>query len=205
MRSEAMALDGGFSDPVQDAQAVFRALMDAMARPATIVGVRPCAAPPAPLPPVIGAVASMLLDADTPVWLDPVLGENAQVREWLVFHTGAAFADQPAEAAFALIGDGAALPDLGGFAQGTQEYPDRSATLVIAIEAFDGGALLAFRGPGIPGTATIAPRGLPEDFAARWEENTRAFPRGVDLVLAAGDALACLPRTARLIAREMEV
>jgi alpha-D-ribose 1-methylphosphonate 5-triphosphate synthase subunit PhnH len=139
MRNEATALDGGFSDPVQDAQAVFRALMDAMARPATVVGVRPRAEPPAPMPPLVGAIAIALADADTPLWLDPVLGQSEAIREWLVFHSGASLTDRPAEAAFALIGDGAALPDLGGFAQGTQEYPDRSTTLVIAVEAFDGG------------------------------------------------------------------
>jgi alpha-D-ribose 1-methylphosphonate 5-triphosphate synthase subunit PhnH len=205
MRNESTALDGGFADSVQDAQAVFRAVMDAIARPATIVGVKPPITPPAPLPPIIGAIASTLLDADTPVWLDPMLSQSPAVREWLVFHTGAACTDQPVEAAFALIGDGSAFPDLDAFAQGTQEYPDRSATLVVAVEAFDGGTPLRFRGPGILDTATIAPRGLPNDFATQWERNTQRFPRGVDLVLAAGDFLACLPRTARLIAPEMEV
>ncbi|RUM98413.1 phosphonate C-P lyase system protein PhnH [Pseudaminobacter arsenicus] len=205
MRNESTALDGGFSAPVQDAQAVFRAVMDAMARPATIVEIRPPVTPPAPLPPIIGAIASTLLDADTPIWLDPTLGQSPEVGEWLVFHTGASFTDQPGEASFALIGDGSAFPDLDTFAQGTQEYPDRSATLVIAIEAFDGGTPLCLRGPGILDRATIAPRGLPKDFAEQWEENTQRFPRGVDLVLATGDSLVCLPRTARLIAREMEV
>lgn len=203
MRNEAIALDGGFADPVLDAQTVFHAVMDAMARPATVVGVRPSAAPPAPLPPLVGALACTLADADTPLWLDSALGRSEAVREWLVFHTGARIVAHPAEATFALISDGSALPCIRDFAQGTQEYPDRSATLIVAIEAFDGGASLAFRGPGILGEATIAPRGLPDDFAGQWEENTRRFPRGVDLVLVAGSSIACLPRTARLVTREI--
>lgn len=202
MHHEAIALDGGFAEPVQDAQAVFRAVMDAMARPATTFDVKPSVAPPPPLAPTVGAIASTLLDADTPVWLDPTLDQSPDVREWLVFHTGASFTDQPGDASFALIGDGSALPGLDIFAQGTQEYPDRSATLVIAVEALAGGAPLTFRGPGILTTAMIAPRGLPSDFAAQWEDNTSRFPRGVDLVLVAGASLACLPRTARLIAGE---
>jgi len=203
MHNEAIALDGGFVDPVLNAQSVFRAMMDAMARPATVVDVKPSVAPPAPLSPIIGAVACALADADTPIWLDPSYAQSTEVRDWLAFHSGAPIADRPAKATFALIGDGAALPHFETFNQGTQEYPDRSATLVIAIEAFGGGAQLTFRGPGIRGETTIAPRGLPADFADRWEENTRRFPRGVDLVLVAGSSIACLPRSARLIAREI--
>ncbi|WP_315928974.1 phosphonate C-P lyase system protein PhnH [Mesorhizobium sp. SP-1A] len=203
MRNEAIALDGGFIDPVLDAQAVFRAVMDAMARPATVIDIKPRVTPQEPLPPLLGALARTLADADTPLWLDPALGRSEAVREWLVFHTGARIVDYPAEAAFALIADGSALPCLSDFAQGMQEYPDRSATLVVAVEAFDGGAALTFRGPGIRGEATIAPRGLPDDFASRWNENAGRFPRGIDLVLVAGGSLACLPRTARLVAREV--
>lgn len=202
MREATTALEGGFADPVEDTQAVFRAVMDAMARPATVLHVKPPVAPPAPLPPLVGALACTLADADTPLWLDPGLEQSEAVREWLVFHTGGPIVAQPAEAAFALATDGSSLPSLRGFAQGTQEYPDRSATLVLAVEAFDGGAPLTFRGPGIRGETTLAPRGLPADFAAQWTENGQRFPRGVDLVLVAGDALACLPRSARLIARE---
>lgn len=206
MMGQATALEGGFADPVLDAQSVFRSVMDAMARPATVVGIVPGVMPPAPLPPSVGAIAATLLDADTPVWLDPVLAGSAKVREWLVFHSAAPLADAPGEAAFALIANagigGSTFPDLGSFAQGTQEYPDRSATLVVTVESFEGGAPLAFRGPGIATTATISPRGLPCDFTAQWQENSRRFPRGVDLVLVAGNAIACLPRSARLIIGE---
>lgn len=202
MRNETIALDGGFADPVLDAQAVFRAVMDAMARPATVIGVDPSVMPPVPLPPLVGALACTLADAGTPLWLDPTLGRSEAVREWLVFHTGAQIVDHPAEATFALIAKGSALPSISDFAQGTQEYPDRSATLVVAVEAFDGDVPLTFLGPGINGETTIAPRGLPDDFAHQWKENTQCFPRGVDLVLVAGNALACLPRSARLAARE---
>ncbi|MDQ6434596.1 phosphonate C-P lyase system protein PhnH [Mesorhizobium sp. LHD-90] len=202
MQAEAHMLEGGFAEPVLEAQATFRAVMDAMARPARAVKTGSRAAPPAPLTPLAGAIACTLMDADTPVWLDPRLSGSEAVRVWLGFHTGVRFAAAPTDAAFALIGDASDMPPFDRFAQGTQEYPDRSATLILQLDSLEGGAPLTFRGSGIKGEATIAPHGLPADFAAQWGENTRRFPRGVDLVLTAGDRLIGLPRSARLVARE---
>jgi alpha-D-ribose 1-methylphosphonate 5-triphosphate synthase subunit PhnH len=202
MLTETHALEGGFVEPVLDAQAVFRAVMDAMSNPATVVAMEPPVSPPKPLTPMAGAIACALMDADTPAWLDPMISESDAVRSWLGFHSGARFATVPADAAFALIGDASCMPPLDRFAQGTQDYPDRSATLILQLESFEGGALLTLRGPGIKGEATIQPKGLPADFDAQWAANSKRFPRGVDLILTAGDALVCLPRSARLIGQE---
>lgn len=202
MLAEAIALEGGFSNSVLDAQSTFRALMDAMARPATTVKVQPCVKPPLPLLSVAGAIACTLIDADTPFWLDASLADSAALPVWLAFHTGARPTSTLAEAAFALIGDPTSMPPLDRFGQGSQEYPDRSTTLILQVDSLDSGAALTFEGPGIKGCATIAPRGLPVDFADQWSANRRRFPCGLDLILTAGDALACLPRSTRLISAE---
>ena len=198
MLAEANALEGGFSNPVLDAQSVFRALMDAMARPGSIARVEAGVVPPAPLESAAGAIACALIDADTPYWLDGPLDGEA-LRSWLAFHTGARSTASILEAVFALVADPSSMPPFECFAQGLQEYPDRSATLVLQLEGLEGGAPLTFRGPGIKDRVTIAPRGLPVDFAEQWHANYKRFPCGVDLILTAGDAFACLPRSARLI------
>ena len=54
------------------------------------------------------------------------------------------------------------------------------------------------QGPGIKGTQTLAPAPLPGHFAMQWRDNNALYPRGIDVILAAPDALACLPRTARI-------
>lgn len=202
MLADATALEGGFSRPVLDTQSTFRAIMDAMARPTRAVAVQAPIAPPLPLDPAAGAIACTLIDADTPFWLDATLSDRQYLQDWLIFHTGARLASTQAEAAFALIGAPAAMPPFDQFAQGSQEYPDRSATLILQVESLDGGAPLTCEGPGIKGRATIAPRGLPTEFARQWGDNRKRFPRGIDLMLTCGNSIICLPRTTRLVRTE---
>lgn len=194
----ASHIEGGFAEPVLDAQAAFRAVMDAMARPGTASPLARTAMPPAPLSATAATVALTLCDHDTPVWLDPALKGSAAVTAWLGFHTGAPLASTPAEAHFALVADTAALIALENFAQGSQDYPDRSATLILQVDSLDGGAPLRLEGPGIETAATLAPTPMPRHFVEQWRQNSGRFPRGVDLVLAAPQALACLPRTTRI-------
>ncbi len=194
----ATALDGGFASPVFDAQSVFRAVMDAMARPGEIRAVGALAEPPQPLSATAAALLLTLCDQDTPLWLDAALAEAAPVAAWIGFHTGAPVVADPAEAAFAVAARPETLPTLDGFAEGSQEFPDRSATLILQVASLDGGAVLTLEGPGIETTARLAPTPLPPRFLDQWRRNGARFPRGVDLVLAAPGALACLPRTTRI-------
>jgi alpha-D-ribose 1-methylphosphonate 5-triphosphate synthase subunit PhnH len=191
-------ITGGFANPVFDSQAIFRAVMDAMARPGTTQLARAEAQPPQPLSPIAAAIALTLCDNDTPLWLDPALRQTAAVASWLGFHTGAPLADTPADAHFAIIADPASLIALENFAQGTQEYPDRSTTLILQVASLSSGDRLVLEGPGIDGSATFAPAPLPRHFVEQWKQNRARFPRGVDLVLAAPEGIACLPRTTRI-------
>lgn len=192
----------GFADPVHDAQRCFRAVMAAMAEPALAIPYACEIAPPAPLGPVMAAVALTLLDYETPFWLDPSLAAAPEVADFLRFHTGAPRAGTPEGADFALIADGAVLPELTVFAQGEADDPERGATLLVGVAALGAGAApdpapLTLAGPGISGVRRFAVAGLPADFARRLAANAAGFPLGVDLVLCAPAALAGLPRTTR--------
>jgi alpha-D-ribose 1-methylphosphonate 5-triphosphate synthase subunit PhnH len=191
-------LEAGFDDPVLGGQRVFRAIMDALARPGTVQAIVFDATPPAPLTPELAAVALTLCDHDTPVWLDPALLEADAVCEWLAFHTGAPLTTEPTDAAFALVSNADLLPSFERFAQGTDEYPDRSTTIALALPSLTGGAALTLRGPGIKGEAVIAPSGVPEDFLAQRADNKARFPRGTDLLLLAAGQVIGLPRTTRV-------
>lgn len=195
-------VEGGFAEPVFAAQSVFRAVMDAMARPGTMHTIATDARPPAPLDATAAAVALTLADADTPLWLESDLARNDAVKGWLSFHTGAPLAELPADAAFAIVCNPAAMPPLSGFALGTQEYPDRSTTLILQVDTLTDGPALTLAGPGIRTTQEIAPHPLPGHFQMQWRENGALYPRGVDIILAAPGAVACLPRTTRIAERE---
>lgn len=191
---------GGFADPVFEAQSTFKTLMDGMARPGTIATVSAPSAPPSPMGPGAGAIALTLCDHDTPVYLSPALME-AGVQGWLAFQTGSLLTEDRTEAAFAFFEKGAALPALSTFSMGSQEYPDRSTTIVAELPDLSGGAMLTLSGPGIDGEATIAPQGLPPHFESMWRENAALYPRGVDLVLVSGAEILCLPRTTAITKR----
>ncbi len=202
MASQSQIYAGAFADPVFSAQSVFKSLMDGFARAGQIIRLEASSIPPAPMGAAAGAVALTLCDHDTAVWLTPALGKSA-VPQWIAFHTGAPVTDTKTDARFAFVEKGAPVPGFDQFSLGTQEYPDRSTTLVIEIEALTGGEPLTAHGPGIKDDITIAVRGLPEVFLDFWSANRAIFPRGIDLVLTSGDSVLCLPRTSRLSRQEV--
>lgn len=195
---EHLVVEGGFAEPVMQAQQGFKSLMDALANPGRIQPLAFELAPPAPLTRELAAIALTMCDHDSPVWLDPSLVESDAVVAWLRFHTGAPIVTEPREAQFALIADLSAMPPLDRFALGTDEYPDRSTTLAVMVPSLEGGAPLKLRGPGIKDEAFVSPAGLGADFLAQWAENREQFPRGVDLLLLAEGQVLGLPRTTRV-------
>jgi alpha-D-ribose 1-methylphosphonate 5-triphosphate synthase subunit PhnH len=139
-----------------------------------------------------------LADFETPLWLDPPLLASPEVCDYLRFHTGAPIVDSAAQAAFVVISSGDALPQFTDFAQGTLEYPDRSATLIVQVARLEAGSGFKLKGPGISGKRKLRIKPLPEDFAERTAANRALFPRGVDLIFVAGNSIAALPRTTRV-------
>lgn len=190
----------GFADPVAEAQAVFRAVLDALARPGLpqVLGVD--LAPPAPLTPELAALALALADADAPLWLDPSLAAAPAVAAYLRFHTGARVVADPAEAAFALVADPRRMPPFAAFAQGSEAYPDRSTTLVVAVGRWDAAAPLVLAGPGVRGEVRLTAAPLPEGLVAGLAANRALFPRGLDLILVGLGRVVGLPRSTGVLA-----
>ncbi|MGO1768846.1 MAG: phosphonate C-P lyase system protein PhnH [Microbacterium sp.] len=192
----------GFASPVRDAQRVFRAVLEATARPAQPQPVEPGVLPPAPLGAVAGAILLALADEQAPVWLDEPLALADGVSWWIRFHTGAPLVDDPSDAAFAVASSPSSAPRLDRLCRGTDEEPHLSSTLVIDASGARPGPALVASGPGIDGSLRWDGAGLPAGFLEQWDGNGRLFPRGADVLLAGDDAVVGLPRTTRLARAE---
>ncbi len=195
MASAVAAVEGGFADPVFDAQAVFRSLVQALAEPGTTAGFGTRVTGPASLVPAAAAILAALADGDTPIWLPDPRGVDEAAARWLRFQTGAPIATDPAAATFAVLPQGHDPATWTRFAIGTPAYPDRSATLLLPVRSLAGGVPLVVTGPGIETERTIMPVGLAAGFLPAMAENRLRFPLGFDLVLVCGTEALALPRT----------
>jgi alpha-D-ribose 1-methylphosphonate 5-triphosphate synthase subunit PhnH len=224
------ALTPGFADAVDDAQACFRLVLDAMARPGRVHEVHGVVEPAPPLCEATACVVLTVLDHETPLWLDPA-ADAAQ--DWIAFHTGAPIIGDAPRAIFALALSPTDLvstseeisafhsllspgltgppaptraatggPDrpghdggIAGLPIGTDEAPETSATVILQVASVTTGRAFMLEGPGLREPELLTVDGLPADFAAIWQRNHALFPRGIDLILCAGNQLAALPRS----------
>lgn len=179
----------GFAEPVGEAQATFRAVLDAMARPGRLHAAGEHLAAPAPLHGATAAVLLTLVDNETPLWLDR---DASAARDWLAFHCGADIVAATARAQFALA---LSLPELTTLSAGTDEAPEDSATLILQVAALGTGTRYRLNGPGLREPAVLSVSGLPRNFAAAWQQNHALYPRGIDIILCSGTTLTALPRS----------
>src|ERR1700751_2643680 len=194
-------LPAGFADKVLSAQSTFRSVMDAMARPGSVQQVVATVGTPASVMRGTAAIALTLFDHDTPIWLDAKMSGTSEVAKWLKFHSGAPVVEDSSICHFALIGEASALPELSRFSFGSNEYPDRSTTLILQVDSLKHGGAFELRGPGIAGTAVLRAMIEQKDLFERLAINEALFPRGIDVVLVSGESIVAIPRTTRLVAK----
>jgi alpha-D-ribose 1-methylphosphonate 5-triphosphate synthase subunit PhnH len=187
----------GFTDPVFQSQAAFRAVLAALSEPGTMQSVSGAILPPDGLCAATATALLTLADYETPIFLPQQL-RDGPAGAWLRFHCGAAILDAPTGAVFAVIDGASATPPLAAFDPGYDQFPDRSATVLVQCAALTGGGIVTLSGPGIAGSRNIAPQGLRPGFWAEVAANAEIYPLGVDLILSCGDALIGLPRTTRI-------
>jgi alpha-D-ribose 1-methylphosphonate 5-triphosphate synthase subunit PhnH len=179
--------------PTAVSRQVFRAVLDALARPgqpARLPARSSDAAPPALLPLLaladLGTGIHVLDRADAPAsWVDALATATsapvvALERARLV---GALRPITPAE--------------VGALHRGTALAPEEAALLTVAVTDLAGGpARWVLSGPGVPGRRAISPSGVPAGFLAARAAAVHRYPTGIDVLLVAPDGrLLGLPRS----------
>lgn len=194
----APVITPGFKETVHDAQASFREVLDALSRPGTIRTLPAPLSTPASLSPALTAIILTLADYDTPIWLDePTLTSGAAA--YFAFHCGCRVTSSPDEAVFVISGTANRRPRLADLSQGTPEYPDRSATLLIDVGSFEQGAdRVRLSGPGVRESLTVSIKAPDDRFWCDMEENHGRYPLGVDVILCADHQVIALPRSTKV-------
>lgn len=183
--------------PTRD-ERIFPALLAAMARPADVIAVRPLAdAPPAPLYSPTAAMCRNLAEFEKPLWVDGAVAVAARTVNYLKFHCACPITNTPDAARTALLADPMGSGTLARFFPGTEERPETSATVIIQVAHLQSGSGRRIEGPHIDGIRRLHVDGVPEEFWTAIAQNHRLSPRGIDIVLCAPSAIACLPRTVR--------
>jgi len=188
----------GFEDPVHGSQSVFRALPEAMSQPGKIITLNDIEAAPAPLNIATAAICLSWVDFETPLWADADIASSGEAMNYLRFHCGCPVTQDPKDARTGLFADGAALSSFDRFSPGTDERPDLSTTVIVQVDGLSNDAGMTLSGPGIKSTRALSVDGASDAFWAAVRANNQMFPRGIDLILTAGDQVVCLPRTTKV-------
>lgn len=190
------------TDPVHDSQRLFRQILQAMSEPGTLHELQ-VPSPPrdAPIGLALWGALLTLCDLDTQLWIAPAL-DSPELRDALHFHTGCRLTNVPSEADFALV-----MPDTlateTDFAIGNDSYPDRSTTLLVAVECLSNEGPWQLSGPGIE-TQRMLDIGQADALMSQLNTNRSRFPCGLDAILTCGERLAAIPRSTRVVNRQEE-
>ncbi|KUN00105.1 hypothetical protein AQI95_35690 [Streptomyces yokosukanensis] len=181
-------------DPAQ-AHGVFRAVLDALARPGTVSrfpagtgGVVPSALLPVLALADLGTGVCVLEEDGSRRWSD-VVGVAANAPAAPLEKARLAAAVRPV-----------APQEILRLARGAADAPEDGALLCLPVAALEGGPhAWRLSGPGVPGERDVAPRGVPDGFVEARAEAVGGFPAGVDLLLITPDGRVMgLPRSTAL-------
>jgi alpha-D-ribose 1-methylphosphonate 5-triphosphate synthase subunit PhnH len=174
-----------------DSQQVFRAVLEALARPGT-----PMALPPEPLNALAPAITPIIALADSTTGVCVL--ENPGDRWADAIATATSAPIWPAEMARLVAAIRPVSGDeVRGFTRGSAQAPEDAALVAVGVRDVHGGSRRwTLSGPGVCGTTTVAPQGIPAEFVAARADAVTAYPAGIDVLLVTDDGrVVGLPRT----------
>lgn len=181
-------------------QRTFRTVVDCMAKPGKVGRISTESSSGSDS----GAAVTLcrcLLDHEVSV---AVVGFDPSLSEYILRVTGSRVADL-FEADFIVASEFEALAAVEHAKIGSDEFPDASATIILACDRIGAGPVqLELSGPGVPSVRSLSLDGLDPELLESILDRNADYPLGIDVILvsAAGD-IACLPRTTRFTIRQI--
>jgi alpha-D-ribose 1-methylphosphonate 5-triphosphate synthase subunit PhnH len=179
-------------------QRVFRAVLDALARPGLPARL-PAPLLPTGAPALPAALLPALALADLGTGIHVMAEDADRARHWAAaLRTATSAPEVPLERARLVA---AVRPVTGDevrrLNRSDPTAPEDGALLAVAVAGLTGGPhRWCLTGPGVPGRRAIAPAGLAGDFLAGRTAAVAGYPGGVDVLLVAPEGgLLGLPRT----------
>ncbi len=205
MSAAALATTGrGFEQPAQAAQQTFRSVLEAMARPGRVQRIAASALAGIEAPGVgagLCAVLLTLLDGECSLHVDDALPRDA-LLPYLRFHTGVRAGPARAACDFVIAPSQASAGLWTELRSGSDEAPQRGATLIVEVAALDAALASAVRlrlsGPGIETVQRLSVGGPGVEFWHARIAVESQFPHGIDLLLCCADRVAAVPRSTRV-------
>lgn len=179
----------------------FRAILDAFAKPGRPVALAPLTGCPPKFHAASAGIALSLCDYQTAIWLSPGI-DSAELRTFLRFHTGVPIVSKASEADFAFMEAAELAQFYSHFSKGTDEYPDRSATLIAQTTAFEATQKVKLEGPGIERNVVVSADGLGAREWSLLADDRILFPLGVDVAFSNESSLFAVPRSTRITCLE---
>ena len=169
----------------------FRAIVQALDNPGTIVYLESQNDPPLPLHSASAAVIEALVHPETPVWID--LDWNSPPADWLQTVCGGSLVTEPCMAAFALVTQPSCMPSLLQFCLSQEESPDALTTIILQVKGLSAQHDPTLTMPGMQRKLRIAPSGLPARFWSEWENRRLLQPLGMDILFTCKSAVMAMP------------
>lgn len=195
----------GFSNPTLCSQVIFRQALMALSLPGQpqlldLSVSNPAFQVPQYADASAAALLLALLDQDCKVWLSGGF-DASHAGSWLRFHTGCTLVSDSAHADFLWVANACELPAFEDLAQGSDQYPDQSATCVVQVRDIDSAPTAeawTLSGPGIQGTRHLQLVGLSEGFLSLRRQSQVQAPCGIDFFFTHHDTLVGLPRSTQV-------
>jgi alpha-D-ribose 1-methylphosphonate 5-triphosphate synthase subunit PhnH len=169
----------------------FRAIVQALDNPGTMVHLESQNDPPLPLHSASAAVIEALVHPETPVWTD--LNWNSPPADWLHTVCGGSLVTEPCMAAFALVTQPYCMPSLLQFCLSQEERADISTTLLLQVKGLSVQHGQTLTMPGMHRKLRIAPSGLPDQFWSEWENRRLQHTLGMDVLFTCKNAVMAIP------------